>query len=136
MLISLFHFCEKVFTLMNIWIIGKNAMKHHCFNKSFYSHLNMEDIMDADYTKILKRISWFVCWKGYFIVSRCIWELSKNVSLNIWTWLCFFPYCTRIRMANSNKKGENKIRWLLMVERGIRGGIWQAIHQYAEANIK
>ena len=39
-------------------------------------------------------------------------------------------------MANSNKKGENKIRWLLMVERGIRGGIWQAIHQYVEVNIK
>ena len=57
--------------------------------EDFYSHFNMEDITDADYThakrvckdfdiKNLKRsgiISWFVCSKWYFIVSWCIWEL-------------------------------------------------------------
>ena len=29
--ISLFYCCEKVFTLMNIWMIGKNSMKKKIF---------------------------------------------------------------------------------------------------------
>ena len=33
--------------------------------KKFYSHLNMEDVTDADYTHTnsVKRISWFLCSK-------------------------------------------------------------------------
>ena len=35
---------------MNIRMIGENSMKHHDLKKKkFYSHLNMEDITDADY---------------------------------------------------------------------------------------
>ena len=36
---------------MNIWMIGKNLVKHHYMKKKndFYSHLNMEDITEADY---------------------------------------------------------------------------------------
>ena len=47
--ISLFHCCKKVLTLMNTWMIRKNSLKL-CYlkNKTFYSHLNMEDITDAD----------------------------------------------------------------------------------------
>ena len=42
---------------MNIWMIGKNSMKHHCLKKKdFYSNLNMENITDADYAHV-KRIS-------------------------------------------------------------------------------
>ena len=44
---SLFYYCEKMFILMYIWMIGKNSMKHD-YLKNFYSHLNMEDITDAD----------------------------------------------------------------------------------------
>ena len=33
---------------MNIWIIGKNSLKH-ITKKGFYSLLNMEYITDADY---------------------------------------------------------------------------------------
>ena len=44
-----FYFCQKVFILMNIWTIGKISMKHRYLKKDFYSHLNMEDITDADY---------------------------------------------------------------------------------------
>ena len=41
---------EKVFTLRNTWMIGKNSMKHHYLKKkNFNSHLNMKDT-DADYT--------------------------------------------------------------------------------------
>ena len=39
-LISLFYFSEKMFAIMNIWIIGKNFLK---------CHLNMKDITDAFY---------------------------------------------------------------------------------------
>ena len=56
--------------------------------EDFYSHLNMEDISDADSTqakrvckdfeiKKFSRISWLSCSKRYITVSRCIWELSK-----------------------------------------------------------
>ena len=48
--INLLYCCEKVFILMNIWMIGKK------FNdtleetlEDFYSYLNMENITDADY---------------------------------------------------------------------------------------
>ena len=40
---------------MNIWMIGKNSMETAKCNylkkkeKDFYSHLNMEDVIDADY---------------------------------------------------------------------------------------
>ena len=44
--------------------------------EDFYSHVNVENITDADF----RRISWFVCSKPYFTVSTCIWELSKYVS--------------------------------------------------------
>ena len=40
--ISLFHYYEKVFIVMNIWMIGKNSMKRHYLKKKiFYSDLNM-----------------------------------------------------------------------------------------------
>ena len=59
--------------------------------EDFYSQLNIEGITDADYVyvkrvckdieiKKCRRISWFVCWKRYIIVSWCIWELQKYVS--------------------------------------------------------
>ena len=59
--------------------------------KFFYSHLNMTDITDGDYThekqfvrifrnKRFRRKSWFACSKRYIIISRCIWDLSKYVS--------------------------------------------------------
>ena len=35
---------------MNVWMIGESSMKHQTTeNKDFYSHLNMEDMTDADY---------------------------------------------------------------------------------------
>ena len=33
---------------MNIWMIAKNSMKHHYLKEPFFSHLNIEDIVDAD----------------------------------------------------------------------------------------
>ena len=48
-MISFFYCCEKIFILMNIWMIGKNSLKlHYLKKKDFYIHLNIEDIIDAD----------------------------------------------------------------------------------------
>ena len=57
--ISLFYCYEEVFTLMNIWMIGKNSMKHHYLKKKrkdFYSKLNMEYITDTDYAHAFAKI--------------------------------------------------------------------------------
>ena len=54
--------------------------------EDFYSNINVEDIIDADYAlvksvckrlwnKKYRRISWFVCSKWYFLVSWCFGEL-------------------------------------------------------------
>ena len=54
--ISLFYYHEKVFILTNIRMVGKNSMKQ-CYLKKkifFCSHLNMEDITDADYAHAKK----------------------------------------------------------------------------------
>ena len=46
---TLFYCCKNVFILINIWIIGKNSVEHYYLKKKdFYSPLNMEDITDAD----------------------------------------------------------------------------------------
>ena len=83
--------------------------------EEFYSHLNMEDITDADYvrakgvykelkTKNLKRISIFVCSRQYIIVGWCIWELSKYVSQNKRTWCCKNYFSPQISMGAALKK--------------------------------
>ena len=35
-IISFFYCCEKVFELMNIWMIRKNLMKHHYLKKKVF----------------------------------------------------------------------------------------------------
>ena len=40
---------------MNIWITGRNLMKHQCqLKKYFYSELNLESITDKDYARAKK----------------------------------------------------------------------------------
>ena len=35
--ISLFFCCEKAFILMNVWMVGKNSMKHYLKKNIFYA---------------------------------------------------------------------------------------------------
>ena len=35
--IGLFHCCKKVFILINIWMIGKNQMKHYYWEKKTFT---------------------------------------------------------------------------------------------------
>ena len=59
--ISLFSCCEKVFTLMNVWMIGKKLSETSLPEKEYFcSHLNMESITDADYTHTERAFKDFV----------------------------------------------------------------------------
>ena len=49
-IIILFYYYKKVFILINVCIIGKNSIKYRNLKRNIYSHLNMEDITDTDYT--------------------------------------------------------------------------------------
>ena len=50
--VNFFYCFEKIFSLLNLWIIGKYSMKQKIFTVTFY----MEDITDADYLHA-KRVS-------------------------------------------------------------------------------
>ena len=52
MIINLKYYCEKVFSLMNTWMTGKKFIETLLPEKEdFYSHINMEDITNADYAQ-------------------------------------------------------------------------------------
>ena len=85
----------------------------------FYSHLNMEDITDADYVhakrfckvykfqiKKFRGLLWFICSKQYIFVRWCTWKLLKYVASNIWAWSCPFSFSTKISIISSLKKKQ------------------------------
>ena len=82
---SLFHCCEKVLILMNIWMIGKYSIKHHYLKKKrrflwSFQHgrcygCRLRACKKSFEIKYLGEYYDFVCSKWYFIVSWCIWKL-------------------------------------------------------------
>ena len=94
--------------------------------ETFYGHLNMEDIADADYAHFkrenfffqIRRTSWFLCSKQNNTVNWCIWELSRYVS---W-YMSSFSFSAWISMTSSFKKLDllTDIDMLLIVEKGIK----------------
>ena len=82
---------------------------------------------------ILKVIHYF--WLMFF-------KIQKNVSKNLSVRSCKNSFNSWISMASSFKKTEVKlelltdVHMLLMVEKVIRGGICNAIHQYTKDNNK
>ena len=89
--------------LFNIWIIGKNSMKHRYLKQKILTVILTWKILLMHITRNRnsRRTLWVVCSTWYIIVSWCIWELSKYVSWNIQTRPYLFSYCTRISMAIS-----------------------------------
>ena len=87
--------------------------------EDLYSHLNMEDITDADYMDT-KRVEDFKIknlgeYHDLYVQSDTlllahVFENFRNMSQNIWTWSRSFSYCTWLSMASSFKKDQNKIR--------------------------
>ena len=121
--------------------------------ETFYSELNLEGINDADYVHVKK------VWHAFEIKSldeyhdlhvQCITLLLADVFEN------FRNKCIKIyeldpahflsapglawQACSKKTKVElellTNIDMLLMVEKGIRGGICQAIHSHAKANNK
>ena len=53
---------------------------------------------------------------------------------NIWAWSCWWQAC--FKKTGIKLELLTDVSMLLMVEKGIRGGICHAIHRYLEANNK
>ena len=117
--------------------------------ESFYSELNLEDITDKDYAHVQK------VWKVFEIRNRgeyhdlyvrCDTLLLADVFENFRDKYgldpVYFVSEPGLAWQACFKKTEVKLELLtdydmiLMIEKGIRGGICQAVHRYAKANNK
>ena len=91
--------------------------------KEFYSHLNMDDVTDADYMhakRVCKdfRIKNLGKYHSIYVQSNTllladIFDNFQNICFEIYELellVSLLPYCTWISMASNLKKGTNKIR--------------------------
>ena len=79
---------------MNKWMIGKNSMKLYYLKKKIYSHLNMEDLTDADYAHIKGNCKDFKikCFAEYYdlyvesdtLLSAEVFKNFRNMCLGIY----------------------------------------------------
>ena len=123
------------------------------FKEAFYSKLNMSDISDEDYEHAQK------VWKGFdmknlgeyhdlylktdVILLSNVFEAFRNTCLQHYK-LDPAHFYTSPGLAWQACLKKTSVRlelltdpdMLLMFERGIRGGITQAVHRYAKANSK
>ena len=112
--------------------------------EAFYSSLNMEEIIDVDCRhakRVFKNFNNKNLGDYHDLYVQSDTLLLADVFENFRNQCSFFT-CTWIRMASLFKKTEVKLELLtnvdilLMVEKGIRGGICQATHRYAKSNKK
>ena len=138
---------------MNIWIVGKNLMKLHQHLKKFNSNLYLEHISDEDYKHAQKVWDVFEIknlgeYHDLYVQSDTllltdIFENFRNTCLDIYGLdAVYFVSAPGLAWQACLKKTGVKLElltdidMLLMVEKGTRGGICQAIHRYAKANNK
>ena len=119
----------------------------------FYSHLNMEDITDVDYAHV-KRVckdfeikslgeyyEWYV--QSDTLLLADVIENFRNMCINIYKldpakFLSAPGLAWQAALEKTKLKLEllTDIDMLLMLEKGIRGGICHSIYQYTKANNK
>ena len=121
--------------------------------EDFYSHLNMEDITDADYAHAKRVCKDFEIknlgeYHDLYVQSDTllladVFENFRNMCLKIYELdPAKFLSAPGLAWQAALKKTKVKldlltdIDMLLMVEKGIRGGICHSIYQYAKANNK
>ena len=121
--------------------------------EDFHSHLNMEDITDADYThtkRVSKDFEIKNLGKYHDLYVQSDTLFLADVPENFWDvcleiyelWSCLFSFHTRFSMANSFKNTKVEldlltyIVMLLMIENGMKGAMWHSIYQYAKADNK
>ena len=126
---------------------------HYHLKKDFYSNLNLENISDYDYTHAQKiwdvfEIKNLTEYHDLYVQSDTLllsdtFENFRNMCLNIYeldpTYFVSAPgLAWQACLKKTGVKLEllTDIDMLLMVEKGTRGGICQAIHRYAKANNK
>ena len=130
---------------MNTWIVGKDLMKH-CL-------INMENITDIDYrhgNNLFKkfRLKNLGEYHDLYVQSDTllladVFENFRSMCIKVYELdpAHFLPAAGLIWQACLKKTGlelelTTNVEMLLMIEKGIRGGICHAIHRYAKANNK
>ena len=142
---SLFYCCEKVFILISIWMMEKINTTSLPGEKIFYSHLNMEDITDADYAHAKR-----VC-KDFYIKNVGEYDelyVQSDTLLLADVFKNFRNMCLKIsELGPAKLLSVLELAWqavlikakvildiltdidiLLIVEKGIRGGICSFIY--------
>ena len=121
--------------------------------KAFYSNLNLEDISDEDYAHAQKVWDVFEInnlgeYHDLYVQSDTllladVYENFRNMCLDIYELdPVYFVSAPGLAWQACLKKAGVKLELLtdynmiLMIEKGIRGGICQATHRYAKANHK
>ena len=121
--------------------------------ESFYSNLNLGDISDEDYAHAQKVWDVFEIKNlgEYYdlhvqsdtLLLENVFENFRNMCLDIYELdPVYFVSAPGLAWQACLKKTEVKLElltdydMLLMIEKGIRGGIYQAVHRYAKANNK
>ena len=121
--------------------------------KAFYSNLNLEDITDEDYAHAQKVWGVFEIrnWGKYHdlyvqsdtLLLADVFESFRNISLGIYGHdPAYFVSAPGLAWQACLKETKVELElltdydMLLMIEKGIRGGICQAVHRYAKANNK
>ena len=112
--------------------------------EAFYSNLNMEDITDVGYRHGKKVFEYHINKNlGDSLLLADVFENFRNTCIKVYE-LDPANFLTAPGLAWQASLNKTKVKlelltdadMLLMVEKGIRGGIFHAIYRYAKANNK
>ena len=121
--------------------------------EGFYSHLNMKDTTDADYAHTKRICKYFEIknleeFNDLYVQSDTlllanVFENFRNMCLEIYEldltiFISALGLAWQAALINTNIKLDllTDIDMLLMVEKGIRGGICHSIYWYSKADNK
>ena len=140
---------------MNIWIAGKDLMKNHYLIKKLFtdSELYIENFINENYIHAQKVFEGFklkntgkyhdLYLRSNVLLLADIFENFRSMCLEIYQLdpaKCISAPRLAFQVALKMTKVEldllADIDLLLMVEKGIRGGICKAVHRYAKTNNK
>ena len=134
---------KKACIFMNQWVIGKSSIKdHYQKKKEFRKNVNMEDITDSDYNRSKK-----MC-KDFEVKSLNEYhDLDVKSEALLLAVFESFRKCLQtyeldpakflsapLKRTKVKLDPLTDIDLLLMVEKGIRGGLYHSINGYAKAN--
>ena len=110
--------------------------------ENFYSSLNIEDITDVDYSHVKRVFKIFnnkniVEYHNLFVQSVYYFQMFLSILwINVLKYMTLTLLIFEACLKKTGMKSEilTNADILLMVEKGVRGGICHAIHRYAKAN--